>query len=284
MTARQQPRGLGRGLSALIADVEETKPGPQARMIPIERLHPGKYQPRHRFDDAALDALAESLKQQGVLQPLLVRPHPTRKQEFEIVAGERRWRAAQRARLHEMPVLVRAFDDRQTLEVAIVENVQREDLSAIEEAEGYRRLMEEFSHTQDALAASLGKSRSHIANTLRLLGLPQAVKEMIETGDLTAGHARALVTADQPELLAQQVVAKGLSVRETERLAAAKKQAGRPARRRGGDPDVMALERSLSQAIGLKVAIADSPRGGKLTITYRSFDQLDEVIRLLTRE
>ena len=284
MNAKASPRGLGRGLSALIADVEETKPGPQARMIPIERLHPGKYQPRHRFDDAALEALAQSLKQQGVLQPLLVRPHPSKKNEFEIVAGERRWRAAQRARLHEIPVLVREFDDRQTLEVAIVENVQREDLSAIEEAEGYRRLMEEFNHTQDALAASLGKSRSHIANTLRLLSLPNLVKEMIEAGALTAGHARALVTAEHPEALAHQIVAKGLSVRETERLAAAKKQAAKPARRKSADPDVLALERSLSNALGLKVAIADSPRGGKLTISYRNFDQLDEVIRLLTRE
>jgi ParB family chromosome partitioning protein len=284
MNARISPRGLGRGLSALIADVEDTTPGPQARMIPIERLHPGKYQPRHRFDDAALDALAASLKQQGVLQPLLVRPHPTRKQEYEIVAGERRWRAAQRAKLHEMPVLVREFDDRQTLEVALVENVQREDLSAIEEAEGYRRLMEEFQHTQDALASSLGKSRSHIANTLRLLNLPDAVKRLIEQGELTAGHARALVTAEDPEGLARQVIAKGLSVRETERLAAAKKQAGKPAKRRSGDPDILALERSLSQAIGLKVAIADSAKGGKLTISYRSFDQLDAVIALLTKE
>jgi len=284
MKARQQPRGLGRGLASLIADVEESTPGPQARMVAIARLHPGKYQPRHRFDDAALEALSESLKQQGVLQPLLVRPHASRAGEFEIVAGERRWRAAQKARLHEVPVLVREFDDRQTLEVALVENVQREDLSAIEEAEGYRRLMEEFSHTQDALAASLGKSRSHIANTLRLLGLPHAVKQMIEEGSLTAGHARALVTAEQPESLARQVVAKALSVRETERLAQAKKARIKPGRRITIDANIVALEREVAMALGLNVKIQPVGRGGIVTIGCQSLEQLEDVIARLKSE
>ena len=288
MNARQTPRGLGRGLSALIADVEAPAPaaaGPQERKVAIDKLHPGKYQPRHRFDDTALAALAESLKQQGVLQPLLVRPHPQREGEFEIVAGERRWRAAQKAQLHEVPVLVRDFDDRQTLEVALVENVQREDLSAIEEAEAYRRLMEEFKHTQEALAASLGKSRSHIANTLRLLTLPESVKRLIEEGALSAGHARALITAGDPERLARQVVAKGLSVRDTERLAAAKKARTKPMRQVAPDADIAAVERDLSHRLGLRVKVHPFSTGGALvTIAARTLEQLEEVIARLKRD
>jgi ParB family chromosome partitioning protein len=288
MSPRQQPRGLGRGISALMGDIV-AKPSaaePQGnRPVAIEKLHPGKYQPRHHFDDAALDALAASMREQGVLQPLLVRPHPTKPGEYEIVAGERRWRAAQKAQLHEVPVLVRELDDRRTLEIGLVENVQREDLNAVEEAEAYRRLMEEFNHTQEALATSLGKSRSHIANTLRLLALPAAVLKLVEAGSLTAGHARALVTAANPQALAQQIVAAGLSVRETERLAARGKAAPAPAARRrpAADADIRAVERDVSAALGLKVSVKPSGKGGALTISYGSLEQLEDVISRLTR-
>lgn len=288
MSPRQQPRGLGRGISALMGDIV-AKPSaaePQGnRPVAIEKLHPGKYQPRHHFDDEALDALAASMREQGVLQPLLVRPHPTKPGEYEIVAGERRWRAAQKAQLHEVPVLVRELDDRRTLEIGLVENVQREDLNAVEEAEAYRRLMEEFHHTQEALANSLGKSRSHIANTLRLLALPPAVLKLVEAGSLTAGHARALVTAANPQALAQQIVADGLSVRETERLAARSKAAPAPAARRrpAADADIRAVERDVSAALGLKVSVKPSGKGGALTISYGSLEQLEDVISRLTR-
>lgn len=280
-------RGLGRGLSALFGDESTpTEPARGVRTVPIEHLHPGKYQPRRRFDDEALKSLVESVQKQGILQPLLVRPHAVRANEFEILAGERRWRAAQLAALRDVPVLVREIADREALEIALVENVQREDLTPLEEAAAYQRLMDEFGHTQDALAQAIGKSRSHIANTLRLLGLPAEVRQMLEDGRLTAGHARALLTADDPVALAHAIVKSGLSVRQTEALAkgapdAATRKARTPARR---DADIVALERELATSLGLKVSIAFDGKAGTLTFAYKTLDQLDEVLRRLRQE
>jgi ParB family chromosome partitioning protein len=249
------------------------------------------------MSDAELDELAESIASKGVLQPLLVRRIPEDPAAFEIVAGERRWRAAQRAGLHEVPVVVREFGDGEALEVALVENLQRQDLSPLEEAEGFRRLMEEFGHTQEALAKVVGKSRSHVANALRLLTLPEPVKALIDTGELTAGHARALVTADDPAALAAEVVARGLTVRATEDLA--REDRGQPAGTqapggRGGrgktaeaakdrDPNTIALERDLSAVLGLAVEIRFRGRGGTLILHYQSLDQLDDILLRLNR-
>jgi ParB family chromosome partitioning protein len=261
--------------------------------VATEHLHPNPFQPRREFEAEALQALADSIAANGILQPLLVRRHPERSSEFEIVAGERRWRAAQLAQLHEIPVVIRELSDRQTLEAAIVENVQRQDLSAIEEAEGYRRLMEEFKHTQEALARVVGKSRSHIANAVRLLGLPETVKAMVQRGELSAGHARALLGAEAPATLAKKVVARGLNVRQTERLVqkprAARAQTGKTERPGGGadkDPDTLALEQDLTELLGLKVVIdindPGGEQGGALTIHYQTLEQLDEVLRRLS--
>ena len=218
-------RGLGRGLSALFGEeaaVNEATTSPAAgdgvRHMPVGDLRPGKYQPRQHFDDESLAGLADSIREKGVLEPILIRERPDGG-GYEIIAGERRWRAAQLAKLHEVPVLLREFTDRDALEIALIENIHRDDLSALEEAEAYKRLIDEFEHTQDALAKAIGKSRSHVANTLRLLGLPDPVKAQIRQGALSAGHARALLTADDVETLAQEVVKKGLNVRQTERLA-----------------------------------------------------------------
>ncbi len=219
---RDKRTNLGRGLAALFGEESEDFAALDkvraAKPVAIEHLHPNPFQPRRAFEPAALQALADSIAANGILQPILVRRHRERPSEFEIVAGERRWRAAQRAHVHEIPVVIRDLSDRQTLEAAIVENVQRQDLSAIEEAAGYQRLLEEFQNTQEDLARAIGKSRSHIANTIRLLGLPEAVKAMILQGDLSAGHGRALLGAEDPEALAKKVTARGLNVRQTERL------------------------------------------------------------------
>jgi len=292
-------RGLGRGLAALLgdeaADYAALDRQRSSKQVPIEQLHPGRVQPRRRFDEAALDSLADSVKAQGLLQPILVRRHPERPADFEIVAGERRWRAAQRAQLHEVPVVIRELDDAQALELALVENVQRQDLDAIEEAEGYRRLLEEFGHPQEELARLIGKSRPHIANTLRLLNLPDPVKELVREGKLSAGHARALLGAVEPETAARQVVSRGLSVRETEKLVAGEREtpAARRPRTGGGagrggapakDADTLALERDLSALLGMKVSIELRGRGGVLTLHYDDLDQLDEVLRRLNQE
>jgi ParB family chromosome partitioning protein len=287
MSDEGKKRGLGRGLSALFGD-ESPPPSEPARgvkTVPIEHLHPGKYQPRRHFDEEALRSLVESVQKQGILQPLLVRTHPTRATEYEILAGERRWRAAQLASLREVPVLVREIADREALEIALVENVQREDLTPLEEAAAYQRLIDEFGHTQEALAQSIGKSRSHIANTLRLLGLPAEVRQMLEDGRLTAGHARALLTADDPLALAHAVLKAGLSVRQTEALAkGAQPEAKKPRTPVRRDADIVALERELADSLGLKVAIAFDGKAGTLTFTYKSLDQLDEVLRRLRQE
>lgn len=291
---RTEKRGLGRGLSALIGDVPTDGPDNQGtsttrtpdRVVPIENIHPNPDQPRRRFNNEELQELAASISEKGVLQPLIVRPNPKLPNSYEIVAGERRWRAAQIAQLHELPVLERDYTDDEVLEIAIIENVQRADLNPIEEAAGYRQLMDRFGHTQEKLAEALSKSRSHIANLLRLLQLPEDVLELLRNGDLTAGHARALITTDNPSELARQVVKKGLSVRETERLAKGPKA---PANRPqpvapSKDADTKALEDDLSANLGMKVSIdhEGGTEAGQLTIKYKSLDQLDKICRILT--
>jgi ParB family transcriptional regulator, chromosome partitioning protein len=278
-------RGLGMGLAGLLsASAEEPGQRPlqdQPRLLPIEALEPSRHQPRRRFDPEQLEALADSLRSKGVMQPLLVRPLDGYR--YEIVAGERRWRAAQQAGLHELPVLVRELSDREALEVALVENVQRQDLSPLEEALGYQRLIEEFGHTQEALGQELGKSRSHIANMLRLLGLAEPVQRMLENGELSTGHARALLGAADAVAAARTVAARGLNVRQTEALVKAQRvqpATGRPAAVE--DADVRALERDLSTRLGLTVTVKRRGDGGTLSITYHSLDQLDQVLKRLT--
>ncbi|MFK7745014.1 MAG: ParB/RepB/Spo0J family partition protein [Roseobacter sp.] len=289
-------RGLGRGLSALMSDVAEAETSPNAgpvaaeRMIPIEQISANPEQPRKRFAEGDLDDLTASIKEKGVIQPLIVRSIAAG--QYEIVAGERRWRAAQRAQLHEVPVVVRSFTDVEVLEVAIIENIQRADLNPIEEAAGYRQLMDRFGHTQEKMAEALGKSRSHIANLLRLLNLPEAVLEMVRGGDLSAGHARALIPADDPLKLAQQIIKGGLSVRAAEALVK-KEQSGsdhtsgaaKPQKaKEDKDADTKALEGDLSASLGMKVVLAHKPgqETGQMTLHYKSLEELDELCRLLS--
>ena len=287
-------RHLGRGLSALLGsdDVESpaaaetgmtAAPAAAPRTAPIEFLHPSALQPRTSFDDEKLEQLAQSIREQGVLQPILVREHRTKTGEFEIVAGERRWRAAQKAQLHEVPIVVRELTDRDTLEIALIENVQRQDLNPIEEARAYRRLMQEFEYTQETLSEHIGKSRPHIANLLRLLDLPDLVREMLADGKLSVGHARPIINLPNVVELAQTIVAKGLSVRDAERLAQKKKtkygRVAKPAREK--DADTRALERDLTAKLGLKTEIQFDGKGGALVIHYQSLEQLDELIAKL---
>ncbi|ASM73959.1 MULTISPECIES: ParB/RepB/Spo0J family partition protein [Roseobacteraceae] len=295
MVSKDKKRGLGRGLSALMADVNEAEQVAQestasgVRSVPIERVKPNPEQPRKRFTQDDLDDLAASIAEKGVIQPLIVREKDG---AFEIVAGERRWRAAQMAKLHELPVIVRDFDDIEVLEVAIIENIQRADLNAIEEAAGYRQLMDKFGHTQEKMAEALGKSRSHIANLLRLLQLPEDVVEMVRTGDLSSGHARALITADDPSALARKVVAEGLSVRATEALVKSMQGRNDPAAPKTGtkrsgeakDADTKALEGDLSAALGMTVSLSHKPgaESGQLSISYKTLEELDELCRMLS--
>ena len=259
------------------------------RMAPIESLKPNPDQPRKRFDPAELEELAASIRDKGVLQPILVRSHPKEDGVWQIIAGERRWRAAQLARLTEAPIIVKEMDDVAVFEVAIIENVQRTDLNPLEEADAYRMLMERFGRTQDAVAGVVGKSRSHVANTLRLLQLPEEVLHHVRTGKLSAGHARALITAPNPVALADQIVAEGLNVRQAEALA--RRAADGPKNRKPGAPsaggegsaDVAALEQDLADALGLKVQLADRGGKGELTITYGTLEQLDDICRRLMR-
>jgi ParB family transcriptional regulator, chromosome partitioning protein len=277
-------RNLGRGLSALLGGAPPEARDDDARSphsVAIDAVHPGRFQPRRQFPEETLEALAQSIRENGILQPLVVRRHPDKPGAWEIVAGERRWRAAQRVRLHEVPVVVRELGDRAALEVALVENVQRQDLGPLEEAEGYRRLIEEFGHSQDALARQIGKSRSHVANTLRLLGLPPAVKRQLEEGALTAGHARALLTAPDPTALAGEVVRRGLNVRATELLVRRRTERPEPRQRKPRDHDTVALERDLGASLGLRVSLSPNGRGGSLTLHYASLEQLDRVLKLL---
>ncbi len=293
MDKRAKPRGLGRGLSALMADVtpetEAQEDGTRSAdiLMPIEKLVANPNQPRRTFVQGDLDDLTASIKEKGVIQPLIVRPRAGG--TYEIVAGERRWRAAQQAQLHELPVLVRDFDDVEVLEVAIIENIQRADLNAIEEAAGYRQLMENFGHTQEKLAEALGKSRSHIANLMRLLNLPPDVQALVRDGKLSAGHARTLITAPNPSDLAAAILKGGLSVRATEALV--KKQMNPdPFRPRiktkpvEKDADTKALEGDLSANLGMTVTLSHKPgqESGEMAIRYRSLDDLDRLCQLLS--
>ncbi|SEF89213.1 ParB/RepB/Spo0J family partition protein [Jhaorihella thermophila] len=290
---KTKPRGLGRGLSALMADV---KPEPEATatprrpdmMVPIEQLSANPDQPRRTFDQQDLEDLANSIREKGIIQPLIVRPMG--EGQYQIVAGERRWRAAQLAQLHEIPVLVRELDDTEVLEIAIIENIQRADLNPLEEAIGYRQLMDRFGHTQERLSQALGKSRSYIANLLRLLNLPDDVQDMVRDGRLSAGHARALITAENASELAQKVVRGGLSVRATEALVK-KQMAGeteKPAKQKTKpekDADTRALEGDLSAMLGMKVSIDHKAGGesGKVVISYETLEQLDDLCARLSR-
>jgi ParB family chromosome partitioning protein len=288
----KKPSGLGRGLSALIDESVRAPKDQQGapavsgvREIEIGRIRPNPNQPRKLFDDAAIGELAESIAERGILQPILVRE---KADGFEIVAGERRWRAAQRARLHKIPALVRTIDDAGTAEIALIENVQREDLNAIEEAEGYRQLILMYGHTQDVVAKLVGKSRSHIANLLRLLDLPQEVREMLLRGDISMGHARAVASAPDPVTLARDIVADGLSVRQAEQRAKAArptvetKAAKAPASQ--VDADLAALERQLGDLLGLKVKVAHGKGGGTVALHYSTLDQLDMICQRLSGE
>ena len=286
-------RGLGRGLSALMADLDldgpaEAKPAKDRTLIPIEQITANPDQPRRSFDTASLQELADSLRQRGVLQPLIVRKHPKDEGLYQIVAGERRWRAAQMAQLHELPVIIRDLSDTEVLEVAIIENIQRADLNAIEEAASYRQLMDRFGHTQEKLAEALNKSRSHIANLLRLLSLPDQVQDYLKDGKLTAGHARALITAENPAALARRVIDSGLSVRETEDLVRKQTKTTsdgasiKASRKSEKDADTRALEADLAAQLKMAVTIAHATDGsGTITIGYRDLEQLDRLCQIL---
>jgi len=282
MSGRAARRQLGRGLAALFGEadgVASAEPASQRR-VPIELIRLGVFQPRRRFAEAELEALAQSIREKGILQPLLVRPLAGEEAEFELVAGERRWRAAQRLGLHEVPVIVRPIADSEALEIALVENLQRENLSPLEEAEAYSRLMEEFGRSQASLAEAVGKSRSHVANTVRLLSLPMPVRRRLDEGELSAGHARALLASADPVALAQEVVRRGLNVRATERLVQRRTETLRP-KQRPREADTVALERELAAVLGLRVTIEAKKRGGTLALHYASLDQLDRVLSLL---
>ena len=299
-TNRRGRGGLGRGLGALLGDVAQDvagtpdsngSAGAGVRMIPVSALSPHPDQPRRRFDEAALEELAASIAEHGIVQPIIVRPHG---HDYQIVAGERRWRAAQRARLHEVPVVVRDYSDSDTLQIALLENIQRQDLNAIEEAQAYQRLIAEFGHTQEALARAVHKSRSHVANLMRLLDLPAGIQDQVVSGALSMGHARALIGAPDPAALAAQAIEKGLSVRQIEKLAASGKPAARPrAPRAAGSragtsaasADIAALEQQLADLLGLRVSIAYTDEGrGSITLDYSTLEQLDMVCQRLSGE
>lgn len=290
MEVKNERRGLGRGLSALMADVnldaaqrEDARPR-RDQMVPVERLFPNPDQPRRDFPEAALAELAESIREKGIIQPLIVRERHAAPGTYEIVAGERRWRAAQLAQLHDVPVLIRDLSDTEVLEVALIENIQRADLNPVEEAAAYKQLMDRFGHTQEKLAAALSKSRSHIANLMRLLQLPDEVQGWLRDGRLTAGHARALITAADPVALAQKVMAGDLSVRQTENLAKGRPVASaKPRTAPVKDADTRALEQDLSANLKMKVAIDHGSDGsGAVTIRYGTLEDLDDLCRILT--
>jgi ParB family chromosome partitioning protein len=290
-------RGLGMGLSALLGEAPRSQAGDSSesrggvREIEIARIRPNPNQPRGQFSEDSSNELAESIAQRGVLQPILLRP---REDGFEIVAGERRWRAAQKARLHSIPAIVRDIDEASTAELALIENIQREDLNAIEEAEGYRQLIERHGHTQVGVAKIVHKSRSHVANLLRLLDLPEFVRQSLVSGDISMGHARAVATAPDPEALTKEIVAKGLSVRQAEDWAKRAKRApgaghdiARASARNAAKPvdaDLAALERQLGDILGLKVQVTHKGQGGHVTLNYSSLDQLDMICQRLSGE
>lgn len=292
MTRKNEKRGLGRGLSALMADIDgptqvqdaPRNPPRDAQQVDITLVRANPDQPRRTFNEEDLEDLARSVGEKGIIQPLIVRPDPKDAGHFQIVAGERRWRAAQRAKVDKVPVLVRELDDLEVLEIAIIENVQRADLNPVDEAQGYHQLMDKFGHTQEKLSEALGKSRSYIANSLRLLNLPQPILEMLTVGDLTAGHARALITAPDAVSVAKQIVAKGLSVRQVEALV--RKGPPRKTERAAPqkDSDTISLESDLSANLGMKVSIAHKAgaESGTLSISYNDFDQLDRLCQILS--
>jgi ParB family chromosome partitioning protein len=292
MSAEPPRRGLGRGLSALLGEVEREQPvspgatrAPGVQTLPVSQIEPHPGQPRRIFDEEALNELAESIAARGLIQPIVVRPFG---QGYQIVAGERRWRAAQRARLHDVPVIIRELSDVETLELAIIENIQRQDLNVIEEAEAYQRLTNEFGHTQEVLGKLVNKSRSHVANLLRLLDLPSPVRLALAAGTLNMGHARALITSPNAEELAREVIRRDLSVRDTEKLARANKNPPAPkkpaAEPKTPDADIDALQRHLGDILGLKVTIDHAGGSGKVVINYSTLDQLDLICQRLSGE
>jgi ParB family chromosome partitioning protein len=289
--AEEMKSRLGRGLAALMGDVgneaqmlERTR---SQRRVPVEFLKPNARNPRRTFAEEELTELADSIRERGIIQPILARTVRGAIDQFEIVAGERRWRAAQRAGLHDVPIIVLEVDDRQALELAIIENVQRSDLNALEEAGGYQALADEFKYSQDEIAKIVGKSRSHVTNTLRLMRLPEGVQSYIRSGKLSAGHARALIGQPDPEALAKAIVEQGLNVRQTEAIAQEQAElTGKIAKLRtqvGKDADTVALEKRLSDALGLVVSIAHRGKGGELKIRYKTLEQLDEIIRKIEK-
>ena len=308
-------RGLGKGLSALISEnapkastatsaavakpqestAKPTDNAPGVYTLAVGQMHSGKYQPRSQFSDVALSELAESIRKNGIMQPIIVRPSQKHKDKYEIVAGERRWRAAQLASLAEVPVIIRDIPDKQALELALVENIQRQDLSPIEEANGYQRLIEEFDYTQEELATTIGKSRSHISNLLRLLSLPEEIRDMLEKNELTMGHARALIGIPNAVELARDIVRKGLNVRQVEQVSrdvqglekrSVPRTGSKPAYKAPThrDPDIISLEETLSENLGLKVSIDDRGQNGDIIISYDSLSQLDDILRRLGTE
>ena len=290
---KSKSRGLGRGLSSLMGDLknepltsnENSESQTVEKLVPVEKIYPNPNQPRKSFQEEKLIELANSIKTKGIVQPLIVRKKKGTKESFEIVAGERRWRAAQRAQIHELPVIIKEFTDIEVLEIAIIENVQRADLNPIEEALGYKNLMENFDHTQDGLSKEIGKSRSHIANLLRLLNLPSSVQELLISGQLTAGHARALVTCDNPLAIAKQIISLGLSVRDAERLAknVSKKKVSNKLKTKEKPADTVILEADLSAALKMKVSInhEEGKEKGLISITYKSLDELDRISEVI---
>lgn len=292
MSEQGKRKHLGRGLSALFGDEppEGLQPANQrdGRTLPVEYLQSGAYQPRRQFGTEALQALIESVREKGILEPLLVRALEGQPDRYEIIAGERRWRAAQAAGLHDVPVIIKEIDDQEALEIALIENLQREDLTPIEEAEGYKRLMDQFARTQEDLAREIGKSRSHVANTIRLLSLPDAVRESVQDGSLSAGHARALLGADDPAAAAATVIKKALNVRQTEAMIRRERDTPNESERRGRpptpdkDPNTAALERDLGNLLGVKVEIDDRGEVGTLKFHYASLDQLDDILQRIT--
>ena len=290
---KSKSRGLGRGLSSLMGDLnnesltsnKNSESQTIEKLVPVEKIYPNPNQPRKSFQEEKLIELANSIKTKGIVQPLIVRKKKGTKESFEIVAGERRWRAAQRAQIHELPVIIKEFTDIEVLEIAIIENVQRADLNPIEEALGYKNLMENFDHTQDGLSKEIGKSRSHIANLLRLLNLPSSVQELLISGQLTAGHARALVTCDNPLARAKQIISLGLPVRDAERLAknVSEKKVSNKAKTKEKPADTVLLEADLSAALKMKVSInhEEGKEKGLISITYKSLDELDRISEVI---
>ena len=279
MDLKINKKGLGRGLSSLMGEVSEEQTdnvSSSGTKIPISKLRPSPIQPRRIFEKASIAELADSIKSKGLVQPILVRPSKSNPGDYEIIAGERRWRAAQVAQLHEIPAVIRSLDDVESLEIAIIENVQRADLSPIEEAAGYKKLMENYGHTQEVLSEIVGKSRSHVANIIRLLSLPNSIQDMISQGSISSGHARAIMNSAFPKQLAEKIINENLSVRQTEALVKSKKPIVKKLKLK--DPDTIDLEKKLSEKLGLDVLINHThKRGGSIKIKYRSLDQLELV-------